>query len=54
MDVAVLLALVVIGALITRSVWRMGFAAGMSLERARGALERSVAVLEQAERERGA
>lgn len=50
METAILLALVIIGALITRSVWRLGFAVGVSVERARAALERSVALVEAAKR----
>lgn len=54
MHTAILLFLVVLGAYITRSVWRMGFQAGVSMERARTSMARAVAVLEQVERERGA
>lgn len=47
------LLLLVIGAFVTRSVWRLGFASGVALERARGALERSVMLVEDAKRDVG-
>jgi hypothetical protein len=42
------LALIVVGALTTRSVWLLGFRAGVALEQARGAMERGAAMMEQA------